>query len=43
MGIGLWLAHESVLAMRGSIDVMNPTAGPGTVFRVTLPKNGVGN
>jgi signal transduction histidine kinase len=38
-GIGLWLAHQLVLAMGGAIAVES-APGAGTTFIVTLPLGG---
>lgn len=37
IGLGLWLASETARSMNGTIDVILPPDGLGTIFRLTLP------
>lgn len=37
MGLGLWLASDAAIAMCGSISVVEPSHGKGSVFVLTLP------
>ncbi len=37
IGLGLWLASETARSMNGTIDVILPPDGRGTIFRLLLP------